>query len=621
MQNYDKILLQLLKNNADPVLHQLFDMLPVGIELYNKQGVLVATNQYNVDLYGLYDKAQLFGLNLFYDKSVTPEFQALLGEEEELSLWHYYDFARTPNSKKTGRMRVFSSFKKFRNKKGDITGYAVINMEDSAYQSNFSNDIGPAVVENYGSMRAHAIYNGDGKLLHVIMSNVTKCIATLLGKRLEELEGKDFLHSALYVPYLEEIGKLNDENKKLTFYYYAISTRRYIKWTVSYQGNNEYFCRLTDITDHLMDNQAVNFSEDLFRSCYDNSPQATIFVDRQGYVEDVNQCFLDLMGLEHKSEILGYRISRDINIEEKSRFNIKRNQSFEFEQIFRIDRSLFKSKLDDTIYIRVHTNRFYLPNGQMRGYIVYITNLTKEKEEQDMLEIKTQKAIEASNMKSRFIQNMSHDIRTPLNAIVGFSQLLGLPDGSLTPEEKEEYTNHITNSSNMLMMLVDDILNISDVEQGNYRITVRPVNVHELLNNTLKSVEYRVPVDVRCYYTTDVDNNAVIRTDGRRVQQVLINFLTNACKHTTQGEIQLRCLLNEVPGKVHFSVIDTGSGVDEELADNLFERFMKLSTVEGTGLGLNICSTISQRLGGSVSYDKEYKGGAKFDFILPRDIS
>jgi signal transduction histidine kinase len=101
------------------------------------------------------------------------------------------------------------------------------------------------------------------------------------------------------------------------------------------------------------------------------------------------------------------------------------------------------------------------------------------------------------------------------------------------------------------------------------------------------------------------------------VQQVLINFLTNACKHTSEGEIRLDCHVHESEDFIHFSVIDTGEGVDPSMADDIFQRFTKLTTVEGAGLGLNICSTIAKKLGGSVSFDKTYTGGAKFDFYIP----
>ena len=120
-------------------------------------------------------------------------------------------------------------------------------------------------------------------------------------------------------------------------------------------------------------------------------------------------------------------------------------------------------------------------------------------------------------------------------------------------------------------------------------------------------------------YKPDFEGPFTFRTDPRRVQQILINLLTNACKHTPQGSIVLSCSLTENPGEVTFAVTDTGPGVPEEKAELIFERFTKLNEfVQGTGLGLSICRDIASRMGGRVFLDKTWKqGGARFVFVLP----
>ncbi|MCQ2147268.1 MAG: HAMP domain-containing histidine kinase [Bacteroidales bacterium] len=227
-------------------------------------------------------------------------------------------------------------------------------------------------------------------------------------------------------------------------------------------------------------------------------------------------------------------------------------------------------------------------------------------------------AEKASAMKSKFIQNMSHDVRTPLNAIVGFSQLLSLPDGMISDEEKIEYQSFISNNANVLMMLVDDVLNLSDVESGNYKISKAPGPCNELCRHTIKSVEYRVQPGVELTFTSDVEDSFQVNTDERRVQQVLTNFLTNACKHTFKGSINLHCRLSEDKNSVQFLVTDTGEGIPAEKAEKIFERFTKLDAyVEGAGIGLNICTTIASNLGGEVSLDKTYSDGARFILTIP----
>lgn len=220
--------------------------------------------------------------------------------------------------------------------------------------------------------------------------------------------------------------------------------------------------------------------------------------------------------------------------------------------------------------------------------------------------------------KTIFLQNMSHEIRTPMNAIVGFSQLLALPDGYSTEEEKKEYAGYIQNNAKMLMMLIDDILDIADAEHGNYRIDLTDVSCNEICTSAMKSVEFRVPPEVRMYFTTDLPDDFKIHTDSRRVQQVLINYLTNACKHTVQGEIKVSCSKSEHPGSITFSVTDTGTGIPSNMAENIFERFTKLDAfVQGSGLGLNICRTVAQKLGAQVKLDTSYTKGARFLFIVP----
>ena len=133
----------------------------------------------------------------------------------------------------------------------------------------------------------------------------------------------------------------------------------------------------------------------------------------------------------------------------------------------------------------------------------------------------------------------------------------------------------------------------------------------------MMSIEYRVPFGVNLYYTTDIQDDHIVQSDGRRIQQVLINYLTNACKHTQQGEIHLHCSTSEHPGKLTFSVTDTGEGVPADKADIIFNRFTKLNNfIQGSGLGLNICRMVASKLGGEVYLDKTYTSGARFVFVI-----
>ena len=229
-------------------------------------------------------------------------------------------------------------------------------------------------------------------------------------------------------------------------------------------------------------------------------------------------------------------------------------------------------------------------------------------------------AQKASNMKTAFIQNMSHEVRTPLNAITGFSQLICLPDGCISEEEKNEYLGHIINNSQLLTMMMNDMLGIADMENGRYSVHMAPTDLNEMARQALKTIESRVQLGVKLEYLPGISDDARYLTDGMRVQQIFINFLTNACKYTETGEIISGSSLEENPGLITFYVADTGPGVPVDKAEEIFDRFVKLDAhKQGAGLGLSICRLIATSLGGKVWLDTSYTKGARFVLTIPKE--
>ena len=256
------------------------------------------------------------------------------------------------------------------------------------------------------------------------------------------------------------------------------------------------------------------------------------------------------------------------------------------------------------------------------AYIQVISLRRRRLRDQKMINELTaanKKAEIANAAKTRFVQNMSHEVRTPLNAIVGFSQLLSLPDDTLSPEEKQEFSNHIMNNTKILMMLLEDILHTSDMDKGQYRITYEDGEVHFMCRAAITSSEHRLQPGVKMIYQPEQEEPFTFRTDPQRVQQILINLLTNACKHTTKGQIVLASSLTAREGYVTFSVTDTGPGIPADQAEAIFDRFTKLNGfVQGTGLGLSICREIAVLMGAKVYLDTTYTaGGARFLFEVP----
>ena len=259
--------------------------------------------------------------------------------------------------------------------------------------------------------------------------------------------------------------------------------------------------------------------------------------------------------------------------------------------------------------------------GGILGLYIYVRNLRKSQRKDRIMIAELTEANEraraADVAKTQFIQNMTHELRTPLNAISGFSQVLSMTD-DMSEQEKKEMAGYIVENTNIMTMLIDDIINSSAMDRNEYEVIIGDAECGQICRDSMATAEYRLQRGVRMRFKPSMPIPYKLRTDARRVQQVLINLLTNACKHTVKGEIRLGCSLTEVPGMLSFSVEDTGPGIPASEAEHIFERFVKLdSFVQGTGLGLSICRQIAQALGGSVYLDTDYTGGARFVFNIP----
>ena len=251
----------------------------------------------------------------------------------------------------------------------------------------------------------------------------------------------------------------------------------------------------------------------------------------------------------------------------------------------------------------------------------------KLQEEQENL-LKTQKELTiardqaegANRMKTLFIQNMSHEIRTPLNAIVGFSQLMAENAKDSEKEDMGLYAQMINGNSDLLLTLVGDVLDIAKMESGEIKINLQPCSLQAICNLAVSNVKHKVKPGVKMHFQADamISGDVCLMTDATRLEQVLINFLTNATKFTNQGEIVLSYSVDADNRQVIFAVTDTGIGIPKDKAEIIFERFEKLdSFAQGTGLGLHICRLIANMLKGKVMVDTSYTGGARFLFIHP----
>ena len=325
---------------------------------------------------------------------------------------------------------------------------------------------------------------------------------------------------------------------------------------------------------------------------------------------------ISLMMMRKRYEEMQYMLSRVNNMRLEEASGRYQNYALNRQLTEKSQEVLMATRLVEflvMVILLVSSGFFWVHNRNLRK--------AREMDEERIRELKeANEQVELANAaKTRFVQNMSHEVRTPLNAIVGFSQLLALPDGSFPEEEKAEFSDHIINNTKMLTMLLDDILNASAMDAGKYRITYEDGEMHFIAQAAIRSAEHRLQPGVKMYYAPESEEPFTFQTDPRRVQQILINLLTNSCKHTKEGEIRLSSSLTSRPGYVSYFVTDTGPGIPADQAERIFERFTKLNDfVQGTGLGLSICRDIAGRMGASVYLDTTYTaGGARFVFEVP----
>lgn len=285
-----------------------------------------------------------------------------------------------------------------------------------------------------------------------------------------------------------------------------------------------------------------------------------------------------------------------------------------FTQLETPMRLYLSEKTDNFIDCVVSVSGAYLQLNQEDKVLLTVRDITRQKKVLEELEVAKRAAELAGDQKTAFLANMSHEIRTPLNAIVGFAGLLA----TATEEDRNSYVEIIKGNTNMLLQLVNDILDMSKIEAGTLEFIYTDVDVNQIMRELegvfrLRLEEADSPVRIVFEAKLPV---CFIHTEKNRVSQVLSNFLSNAFKYTSEGSITLGYEVREE--NMYFYVTDTGTGIQEDKVDKVFERFMKLDAKrQGTGLGLSISQTIIKKLGGDIGVVSEYGKGSTFWFTLP----
>ena len=476
--------------NSERILHNIYKNLPVGIELYDKDGQMVDLN-----------KKDILGVNIFENPILPEEIKQKIKDNENADFTFRYDFSKInkyyqPNS---------------------TTGFIDL------------------------TTKVTTLYDHNHEPINYLLINVDKTEDTIAYNKIQEFES-----------FFDLVG---DYAKVGYAHFDALSRDGY-----------------------ALRSWYRNVGEE------EGTPLPEIIGIHSHFHPEDRAVMIDFLDKVIKGE--SSKLSRDVRIR-------------------RADGNYTWTRVNVLV-------RNYQPQDNIIEMLCINFDITQLKETERMLIGAKEKAEEADRLKSAFLANMSHEIRTPLNAIVGFSSLLEEAEDA---EEKHLYATIIEENNKLLLQLISDILDLSKIEAGTFDIIPEQVDAQQLCNELLQSMQVRATEQVEILLAPELPE-LTFTSDKNRLYQVLLNFVTNALKFTSEGSIVIDYRING--NEVRFSVQDTGMGIEPEKQEAIFTRFVKLNNfIAGTGLGLPICQSIVTQLGGKIGVESEPGKGSCFWFTYP----
>lgn len=490
--------------HSEKLFHDIFTNIPVGLELYNKEGVLLDCNNRNLEIFGVGDKSRIVGLNLFESPNMTRDIHESLRAGRPGTFHLKYDFDE--------ERRLFQSERR-----------GVMDLD----------------------IRSLMLYDAEDNLSNYLLVNI------------DNTERNNAL------------SKVHDfEN-----FFSIISD--YSK--VGYAKIN-----LLDHTGFAVRQWYRNLGES------HDTPLA-----------DIIGIFSHMHPDDRKSVLDFY---------EKAKAGTERF----FDGDLRI-RPADGSDRWNWIHKSSMVTAYQSPNPRLELVEVNY-DITVQKETEAELRAARDKAEESNRLKSAFLANISHEIRTPLNAIVGFSDLLMTVDD---PAEQEEFRRTIQKNNTLLLQLFSDIIDLSKIDAGSFEYMPKPVCLYQFCAMMVQKMRNKVPEGVELQIDEDSPLDAWFSADSGYLNQVVTNFMSNAIKFTHRGTITVGYRI-DARQQLEMFVEDTGIGISIENQEAVFDRFMKVdSFVQGTGLGLPLCKSIIEKMGGHIGVISELGKGSRFWFTLP----
>lgn len=363
--------------------------------------------------------------------------------------------------------------------------------------------------------------------------------------------------------------------------------------------------------------EKLKTSEKSYRRLFESAKDGILILDAiSGKILDVNPFITEMLGYSYR-ELLGkelWEIGAFNNIAASKNAFIE----LQTKEYIRFEDMPLETKGGKQINVEFISNVYLVDNKKVIQ--CNIRDITDRKIAAGQLITAKNKAEESDRLKTAFLHNVSHEIRTPMNAIVGFSGFLN--DPGLIPEKRKEFTDIIIQSSEQLLSIITDIVNIASIEAGQEKIQENEININlicKLINEQFfpKVPDKKVTLSLK---TILPDDKALIITDTTKLTQILTNLIGNALKFTQQGYVNFGYTVKD--SQLEFYVEDTGIGIPLDMQDVIFNRFRQVETTVsrqfgGSGLGLSISKAYVEMLGGKMWLTSELGKGSVFYFTIP----
>jgi PAS domain S-box-containing protein len=429
------------------------------------------------------------------------------------------------------------------------------------------------------------------------------------------------------------------KGERTTPYEYRVTNRaEETRWfmetvaSIQYQGKRAVLGNVLDITERKKNEERLRESRRRFRDTVNLLPLSVTEIDTKGNITFANKVAIESTGRTEEEVRANPFGSLDAFIPE-DRERVKQNiqRILNGEYLGRVEYA--HQRRDGSTYPVVTYSAPIIQDGKAAGLRTVTIDISEQKraeeeiaEKNRALEEANAQLVEVDRLKSTFLSSMSHELRTPLNSIIGFTSLIldGMT-GDINEEQREQLTL-VKSSSNHLLSLINDVLDISKIEAGKVELSLEKFPLKEVVSEVVELLTPTVKAK-GIELIAEIEEDIQVYTDRRRFKQVLINLAGNAVKFTEQGSVRIVAGLCQDNDHVHkdnleVHVIDTGIGIKEEDIDKLFAPFQQVDgsltrRFEGTGLGLHHSKKILNMLGGDIWVKSEYGKGSDFGLTLP----